>query len=390
MIAGLVVLAAIIGFILWQRRKKAKEAASTSSPSTDKPTTPAIERFSPYPPPPVNYSPAYPPAPAPDGLVWLSRPRPASALPSTPSSSVPSSSLPSPSATPSNPYALAAVSSSPPEPSITLSDLPPTRLLVDASALKIDHSRLLGQSATGSVYLGKLHGELVVAIKLFTAASASPALKRTILAQAPIWESLAHPNIILIHAICVDPLMIATEYIRGSSLPVFLDSRDWDPSSGHRLLLDVATGMRYLHSLNIIHGNLKPRNVLVDDSEEPRGVLTDFALSPVDKGSVADHSGAPLIRPPEEYSGNRPSKQGDVFSFALLAYTVVSRGRHPAQELGSTPGEIQYRILVEQARPRRPMVVSDRMWRLIEMCWVQAPEARPGFSYIHDELAAFG
>lgn len=98
------------------------------------------------------------------------------------------------------------------------------------------------------------------------------------------------------------------------------------------LLGDVVSGVDYLHSKNIIHGDLKPDNVMLKmDSGAPIGVvakITDFGLSTT-LGPQATHvsnynSGTPFYVAPEVLSEGRATKASDIYSFGVLLWEVFN------------------------------------------------------------------
>ncbi len=100
-------------------------------------------------------------------------------------------------------------------------------------------------------------------------------------------------------------------------------------------LLDVARGLEYLHSCSIVHGDLKPQNVLLKTSgSDRRGYvckLGDFGLSRmlgeaqthVDTGSY----GTVTHAAPELLSEGRLTKASDVFAFGMLLWELVTGER---------------------------------------------------------------
>ena len=101
-------------------------------------------------------------------------------------------------------------------------------------------------------------------------------------------------------------------------------------------LADVTEGLAYLHSRGIIHGDVKPLNVLVCGEEENEFIfkVADYGC-PVNNNSLqTSHSTtmkqlmtpgymAPELLPDQTGVSLRPSKASDMYSFAILAYELV-------------------------------------------------------------------
>lgn len=87
------------------------------------------------------------------------------------------------------------------------------------------------------------------------------------------------------------------------------------------IIYGIASGMLYLHSNDLIHGNLKPSNILLDDFYHPK--ITDFYYS---NFKITQHLMINSIySSPETISKLERSKFSDVYSFALLAYSIISQ-----------------------------------------------------------------
>ncbi|KAF9646101.1 kinase-like protein, partial [Thelephora ganbajun] len=148
----------------------------------------------------------------------------------------------------------------------------------------------------------------------------------------------------------------------------------------------VAKGLQYLHSFEIIHGNLKGANVLI--SESGKAQICDYGLSPIISSPIADLGvtassrwlASEIIDPPSE-ANSKPlagSKSADVFAFAMLAVEVFS-GRTPFEDVNNALAGIR---ILEGKRPAKSQAgeqlgLTAEMWKLIEKCWNASPNKRP-------------
>ncbi|KAG2140277.1 kinase-like domain-containing protein [Suillus cothurnatus] len=145
----------------------------------------------------------------------------------------------------------------------------------------------------------------------------------------------------------------------------------------------VADGLAYLHSENIVHGDLHPANVLIDGAGNPR--LTDFGLATV-AGDVesqlntttANRSFNPQWRAPEivgvERDPEKPSFKSDVYSFGGVMFFIVSGDMPWKEKKNSTQIIIALLNKVVHARPDN---ILDDHWNLIQKCWSWNPDDRP-------------
>lgn len=156
-------------------------------------------------------------------------------------------------------------------------------------------------------------------------------------------------------------------------------------------LMDVATGMQYLHSLGVMHSDLKPANVLLKGARtSQRGFtckLADFGLSRMLDGRATHVEtgsyGTPTHAAPELLREGRLSPAVDVFAFGILAWELVAgedayRGWHPMQ--------IIMQVSQHGTRPPPLPHCPPGMAALMERCWAQEPADRPTFTEILAEL----
>eukprot|EP00210_Caulerpa_lentillifera_P005984 g5719.t1 len=156
-----------------------------------------------------------------------------------------------------------------------------------------------------------------------------------------------------------------------------------------RSALDVAKGMKYLHSMKIIHGQLRPTNILrKGDALDARGFIckiTDFGIPHWRQTQQALEvtSGVHLAyRAPEALRRGTVEYGSDVYSFGMLLWTMLS-GTLPFS--GFDAAETSSSIL-EGVRPEIPPCSSRAYDRLIKDCWHSEVSARPPFSNIIERL----
>jgi serine/threonine protein kinase len=124
---------------------------------------------------------------------------------------------------------------------------------------------------------------------------------------------------------------LAMEFVEGVSLDVYLDQRR--PALRDRLQLfnRICEAVDYLHEHGIIHGDLKPSNVIVRSDRTPK--LLDFGTARlIDRGREACESWTrlmmtPAYASPEQMSGLGPSMAGDVYSLGCVLRDIIGRDR---------------------------------------------------------------
>ncbi|KAG2344396.1 kinase-like protein [Suillus weaverae] len=199
-----------------------------------------------------------------------------------------------------------------------------------------------------------------------------------------IWGRLIHGNILPLYGVALGfgPFTaMVSPWAKNGSLTTYLEShRDLLIPDRFKLLSDIASGLHYLHSSQVVHGDLSGSNVLV--MENGTACLSDFGLSGVVSeffGSSTFSStiscnirwGAPeLFVLPENQDGstNRPSKEADVYSFGSIMLQVLS-GKVPYYYIRQQMQIIM--MVVDGKKPRRPEEpkIAEEHWSMIESCW---------------------
>ncbi len=201
-----------------------------------------------------------------------------------------------------------------------------------------DISGLLGEGGMGVVYLGvQPHLGRRVAIKaLAVELTRQPGFKERFMAEARAQALLHHPNIVTIYDLIEDGggYFIVMEYVRGASLEGMLRERQGaalEVGPALALFRQMLAGLDYAHSRGVIHRDVKPANVLVDEARCLK--LTDFGIALLigDKRLTSSQStvGTPVYMSPEQILRPREvDHRTDVYSAAIVLYEMLA-GRPP-------------------------------------------------------------
>ncbi|KAK8880630.1 hypothetical protein M9Y10_003313 [Tritrichomonas musculus] len=229
------------------------------------------------------------------------------------------------------------------------------------------------------------------------------AQQASIIQEALIYNTLNHPAIeklcgINLHSFddpnALKPTFISEYYPKGSLNNILSAERqsmadiEWNYTKKLINLLGISHGMSYMHSKNIVHRNLKPSNILVDDHLYP--IISDFRLVELcsKEEEMDEIMGTPLYMAPEIVKNEKYGPSVDVFSFSILAYEIVT-GNEPYKEDGKFPRHFEFiRNVIAGERPTFSDEIKKPMKDLISKCWSEDPDERPSFSEIFDKISA--
>jgi serine/threonine protein kinase len=187
---------------------------------------------------------------------------------------------------------------------------------------------------------------------------------------------------------------ILTDFVSGGSLGDLLKKEQakkipsgWDDVQKLIVLYGISVGMLILQRNNIIHRNLKPNNILLNEAGEPK--VADFGLwKLVDANKTASRTtdaSTSSYMAPEVLSGRPWKWVVDVYSFGILVYTMITK-QIPYEGKGFETAITLAMLVVKGTRPDLPANL-DMKWRcLIENCWSGSPDARPSWSQICQRL----
>ncbi len=166
--------------------------------------------------------------------------------------------------------------------------------------------------------------------------------------EAKLLASLKHENVINILGSGGDrrSTVIITEYAQGGSLSERMVRKyEWEPAMN--IILQVAAGLDFAHKKNIVHGNLRPSNVLFDSRETAK--LTDFGL-PI---HYDDSNKKNWYSPPER----KQSRQGDIYAMGVVLHQLIT-GRNPEYDTGG-------RLLLEDVKISLPEDIMKMLGKLL-------------------------
>lgn len=228
-------------------------------------------------------------------------------------------------------------------------------------------------------------------------------INRKISREIGILKILRHNNIVPLLGIATgfgrmpELRCLVSRWMPNGTLNVYLASNHNDLTvlDRSRMLEDVSAGLRYLHSIPVMHGDITGANILIDNGGHAR--LIDFGLSTITKPLLGQsHLAATSIRPgairyaaPELVLSDdvRDMEKTDIYSFGCVMLQTLS-GRLPWSEIRSERPDFRIVVMISEGRkPQRPDGHPEIMncdWNFIQKCLQSEPELRPSAEKVLD------
>ena len=235
----------------------------------------------------------------------------------------------------------------------------------------------LGHGATGTVYRAHLIDDAnPVAIKLLASSLAvDPGFRTRFTREATVMEQLSHPNCVKVLEHCENDLdsWIVMEYVHGANLRVVLTAAGTlTPAQACGVLLGALGGLGHAHAAGLVHRDVKPDNVLVD--EDGVSKLADFglAVARAQTSSWRPLEGSPAYMSPEQVQGQAIDARSDLYSAGVVLFELLT-GRQPYQAdnpLAVLHAQVDSPLPGTDGLP--PKIASVALWAL-----AKDPDARP-------------
>lgn len=241
---------------------------------------------------------------------------------------------------------------------------------------------IIGTGATGRV--ARAHDPMIgrqVAIKLFAKELARGEARQRFLQEARVVGQLSHPSIMTLHDMGIEEATqtpyLVMEFLEGQPLDRILEKGSIPYPRACAIVAEVACALAAAHRKGVIHGDVKPANVLITD--DGRVKLMDFGMARLashDSGS-SPLLGTPAYWCPEQILGKPQDSRSDIFSLGVVLYELVT-GKRPfdaeslqaicSRVLSSTP------LPPSHANPSVPTGFDE----VVARCLAKDPVARYG------------
>ncbi|XP_026005484.1 discoidin domain-containing receptor 2-like isoform X2 [Astatotilapia calliptera] len=297
---------------------------------------------------------------------------------------------------------------------------------------KLTFKEKLGEGQFGEVHLCEAEGmqdflgedlsiegnnesPLLVAVKTLRE-DANKNARNDFLKEIRIMSRLRDPNIVRLLAVCVDtdPLCMITEYMENGDLNQFLcnlrlkaadeDEIEQEETEGKTMVsyttligmaVQIASGMKYLSSLNFVHRDLATRNCLVGKKYTIK--IADFGMSRnLYRGGYYRIQGRAVLpirwMSWESILLGKFTMASDVWAFGVTLWEILTLCKEqPYSQLSDeqvieNTGEF-FREQGKQVYLPKPPCCPDRIYKdLMLSCWRRNAKQRPSFQEIHSQL----
>ena len=252
-------------------------------------------------------------------------------------------------------------------------------------------SRLIGEGGMGKVYEAYDNSlKRKVAIKrIRPELLKSGPFRDQFLTEARTVAMLRHPSIVEIYTVIetTTSLYLVFEYVEGQTLETRLDIDNYIPFNEIKeIFKSVCAGLAYAHSLDIVHCDLKPGNIMIADFGPAKvmdfGVAQKIVKDKKDRETLSV-AGTPAYMSPEQQKGYT-SKQSDIFSLGVCLYESLIgvvpwgvKGYDLNNKIIVKPSRINHRLpkelddLIIKALAQDPadrIQTVEEFWQLLDAC----------------------
>ncbi|ESW18182.1 hypothetical protein PHAVU_006G019900 [Phaseolus vulgaris] len=263
----------------------------------------------------------------------------------------------------------------------------------------------LSENEDGPTFQGLLETRVKVVVKKYQVNTSQE--QKIIKSEAKLLISASHKNVVMLLGLCTNKsqLMVVFEKVCNGSLDQYLTRGSFQLLTWKqrlKVIMGTARGLKYLHGKDIIHGNIKPSNILLTHEFEP--LIGDFHFGQEKVGPKKSSKDKSVrnsgYAAPEYLENGKLSNKTDVYSFGVVLLELIS-GRRAADKLPDG------KSLVNWARPlltgkKYPQLLDAKMsnsceeeklvWlvQVTEQCLRKNPKDRFSMNVVLSTLQGIG
>ena len=279
---------------------------------------------------------------------------------------------------------------------------------INYRSLSMNPDDKLGQGSFGIVYKATWNRQ-TVAVKQLHLNKLTRQDKNSFIKEINIMSTLGeHPNLVRLYGYTSEPLCLVMEYVELGTLSYLLhycedseiEAKITDGRIKKKLILGIVLGMIQLHAVSVVHGDLKPQNVLV--SKDYTAKITDFGFATLrgktsssvassvttDDGSRVGGTAA-YMAPELLNSSHPPEYSSDVYSFGVMLNEVIHEEEPYSDQYANFAGRGPFAAANYAKLGNRPRMKSGTrsfLKNFIGKCWNHDRRSRPTFQQIFEDL----
>jgi len=251
----------------------------------------------------------------------------------------------------------------------------------------------IGRGGMADVYRARQESmDRDVAVKVMAESlAANPEFLARFEREARVIARLQHPHILPVidFGRSGDYVYLVMRLIGGGSLAERLESGPFTLRQVDRLLSQIASALHYAHQRGVIHRDLKPNNILLD--EEENAYLTDFGIAKMLAATSGAHSltatgrvmGTPAYMAPEQWRSEPVDARTDIYALGVILFEMLM-GNLPFQ--AETPFAMMYKHF--DTPPPLPRIINPDLPDQVEVILTRALAKHPGQRYPSAEALA--
>jgi len=253
--------------------------------------------------------------------------------------------------------------------------------------------------AFADIFYGTLPSGNPVALKrlrIFSRSAIEGGQHAAFCREALVWKQLHHPNILPFLGVDSDTfkpyLCMVSPWMQNGNLISCMNSRLEKSESVpfYNWITQIAQGLAYLHNEDVVHGDLRGANIMIDSNLKVK--LVDFGLALFTEATYATlgsiGGGSTRWTAPEIIFGSRSTFQSDIYAFGCVSLELDT-GSCPFPNIPSDAHVVVKIIRGERLRvqPKTSRIPQD-VWQLVAKCWKDKVDERPSAEFIVRALIA--
>lgn len=213
---------------------------------------------------------------------------------------------------------------------LSLFDLAPGKTLVDRYKI-VKTLRMGGMSTTFEVTT--LDGKASFEIQVFPSALfEGPVQSQDFAAVMKRWQAVESKHVLATHEVetlADGTILFVTELPPGTSLRTWLkEGHKVDSAQVVEIGMQLLDGLQAIHAQKLVHGDIKPHTIHIEEKKKLRVTLVDGGITPAlwsakHLGDKTALIGTPFYAPVEQFGGESPDVQSDIYNVATVLYEIA-------------------------------------------------------------------